>query len=571
MPDEKFQASKKHFSRTRLPSEQGDEQPDVSRQKKHRYGKISAQRTAEFTGDAIRQRRRSKKNKETDSSPPKKKRCLHKAKQIPNLRYTKKGGHAEKVAKGIKEQGDKSKKTNGMARTIRKVGREMDRAINEVVNSSDNEGLQGANTDRRVIASGARYGRKKGKQWHRGHDQRVQQRALRKQNKTLIRETKEKIYELRHGKPSLRAKWSKKMMMRRQQYAAAIEQRLSGRAVQIAGRAVKTIAKAAAAVIRAIIAWVAAPLMGVLLVICLIGVLAALILSLFMNTVVPITTCYTTSEADLEASSSYMTKLEAQLDYKIKSLPTAWEWAHIDYFHYYLDPIEHDPMALQGYLNVKYPGYTFEEVKTEIDYLFAQRYRLTLHEWSEVAGEEPDEYVVYHLDVTLVAKPLEPILQRELRLDPAQQLYEWYEVLMITQGGRQGVANPFGRDVDWRPYVSSLYGYRVDPEGFGVQLHRGLDIGLSGRVLAGVTGRVLHTGQDAVLGRYVVLAQEGTERRVQYGRCGTVLVSPGEDVAAGQTPVATAGGEDLHIEILDAGEYRNPIFYLMQPSLEVQQ
>ncbi|WMJ83156.1 M23 family metallopeptidase [Oscillospiraceae bacterium MB24-C1] len=465
----------------------------------------------------------------------------------------------------LKFEEDKISHKRGWGSSLSATKQETERAINELADQSENEGIQSANQHRKWQTTGLGEGWRAGGAWRQGHDQRVVQREI----KRATREAKDKAYELRHGKPSRSAELRKKLMIRKRQMENFAERKAGKQAVQNTERFIAFVAEKAAQLIRLAVAYIAGPAIGVIAIYAAVAVLVLIMFSAFMDSATAAITSYAAPDTEIEAASSYYTKLEAELDKEIKNISTAWEWQHIDQFHYDLDDIEHDPFQLMGYLSVKYPGFTFSDVKTELDYIFDQRYTLTTHQWYEWRGQKPHRYKYYHLDVTLRAKPMEPILLKEMAKDTKNDLVSWYGVLMETKGAHQAYANPF--DIDWSGNVSSLYGYRVDPIGEKeLQQHRGVDIAMptGTPIRAGLSGTVRYVGHDNIMGNYIILDADGVERTMKYGHCDEVRVSVGEKVAAGETVIGTVGnsgqstGPHLHLEILENGEYVNPIYSL---------
>ncbi|MEA5135592.1 MAG: M23 family metallopeptidase [Candidatus Fimivivens sp.] len=446
---------------------------------------------------------------------------------------------------------------------------ETDRTLDNLAQKSENQAVEGVNAERKLASKGARYGLRFGRQWRDEHSERVSRREVKRQNKQLLRDLKEQHYELTHGRPSPAAKRRQAMEGYRKQARARVEQKIGVEATAKMEKVLAFIAEKGAAIIRAAVAFVGAPLLGIVLAFLFIALLALAFVGGINNTAIAVLTSYTADNVTIEAASSYYTKLEAELDKEIKNISTAWEWQHIDQFHYDLDDIEHDPFQLMGYLSVKYPGFTFSDVKTELDYIFDQRYTLTTHQWYEWRGKSPHRYKYYHLDVTLRAKPMEPILRQELAKDTKNDLVSWYGVLMETKGAHQAYANPF--DIDWSGNVSSLYGYRVDPIGEKeLQQHRGVDIAMptGTPIRAGLSGTVRYVGHDNIMGNYIILDADGVEHTMKYGHCDKVRVSVGDKVVAGETVIGTVGnsgqstGPHLHVEILENGKYVNPIYSL---------
>lgn len=468
------------------------------------------------------------------------------------------------------------------------IAKTIDESLDSLAQQSDNEGVQMGNMHRKKVGEGMSEGLRKGRKWRSGHDERVRRREIRRENRRKIRDVREKAYEQRHGKPPLTAQARKKLQQKHQQMKKAAEKRFGKGTVNTVETLIRAAVRMISATVRAIIAFVIAPIAGVVGVYGVILIMAMLIGGALITTTTSIISAYTAEPDAIEQSSCYYTKLEAELDKKIKDIPSSWEWAYIDEFRYDLDPIGHDAFQIMAYLNVKYPGFNLEDellwqqVKTELDYIFDLRYELILDEEIEIRSYEEsstDEfgnettttyyYPYYILNVILHAKEQEPILLRELNRNPEEELTEWYGVLQETQGARQEYANPFG-GYDWRGSVSSLYGWRIDPiGGRELQMHHGLDIAMprGTPIFAGISGVVRYTGFDSIMGSYIILdADDG--RTIKYGHCDSINVSMGEKVKAGETIVGRVGssgqstGAHLHVEIMENGEYLDPIYSL---------
>ncbi len=445
------------------------------------------------------------------------------------------------------------------------LSKEINAQLDKLAKNSDNEGVQAANQHRKWVTYGAREGGMAGKRWRNGEERRAAARAKKQQ----VRVNREKIYQQKHGKPSMPQRGRNWVTQRKFQVKRFAEKRMGAKNAQRAEKLIAFASRKLLQVIRLVITAIGGPVLGIVAV--YIGMAAILLMMFggFYNNAVVVLSSYAAPDATIEAASSYYTRLEAELDKEIKNVSTDWRWQHIDAFHYDLDDIGHDPFQLMAYLSVKYPGFTFSDVQTELDYMFDERYTLTYDEWYEWRGESPHRYKYYHLDVTLRSKPMEPILLRELAKDTTNDLVSWYGVLMETKGAHQAYSNPF--DIDWSGNVSSLYGYRVDPiGGRELQQHRGLDIAMptGTPIRAGLSGTVRYVGHDPVMGNYIIINADGVEHTMKYGHCDEVRVSAGDKVVAGETVIGTVGntgqstGPHLHLEILENGEYINPIYSL---------
>lgn len=84
---------------------------------------------------------------------------------------------------------------------------------------------------------------------------------------------------------------------------------------------------------------------------------------------------------EITAADVYYTQLEANLQYRIDHLEE--EYSGYDEYNYNLGEIGHDPVALISYLCAKYGTFTFNQVKPELDALFALQYGLDVQTLTE--------------------------------------------------------------------------------------------------------------------------------------------------------------------------------------------
>jgi len=78
---------------------------------------------------------------------------------------------------------------------------------------------------------------------------------------------------------------------------------------------------------------------------------------------------------EITKAEKYYTKLEAQLQKKINQTESTHSGS--DEYSYNIGEIGHDSTALISYLSAKYGAFTFNEVKSELDTIFALQYNLT--------------------------------------------------------------------------------------------------------------------------------------------------------------------------------------------------
>ena len=143
---------------------------------------------------------------------------------------------------------------------------------------------------------------------------------------------------------------------------------------------------------------------------------------------------------------------------------------------------------------------------------------------------------------------------------------------MESLGGRQWVGSPF--DFNWLPFVSSHYGYRLNPFGGTKQLHRGVDIALPGGtpIQAAHSGVVTIAEYSASYGNWIEIFEERIVLgkiyyiHTRYAHLDTMLVTVGDAVTQGMIigTVGTTGmstGNHLHFEVWVGGVHLNPVFF----------
>ena len=294
---------------------------------------------------------------------------------------------------------------------------------------------------------------------------------------------------------------------------------------------------------------------------------------------------YMSVPAEIDAADLAFSELEMELQKEIDSIET--DYPDYDEYRYNLDAIGHDPFALISYLSAVHTEFTAADVQGEIESLFDEMYELTLNPTTEtrtrtvtktgtrtvtdpVTGEETEEeyeyeeeeeYTVTILEVTLTAKDLNVVAAGHM--DSEQK--EIFALYNETHGLTQQFYTPL--DLYWYNYVSSYYGYRINPVTGAEQFHRGVDIAVptGTTVLAAMDGTVTTAAYDSYYGNYVVI-EDSKGYCTKYAHMDTLSVSAGQAVKHGDT-IGTTGntgsstGSHLHIECLYNGEYYNPLFY----------
>ena len=294
---------------------------------------------------------------------------------------------------------------------------------------------------------------------------------------------------------------------------------------------------------------------------------------------------YMSVPAEIDAADLAFSELEMELQKEINSIET--DYQDYDEYRYNLDAIGHDPFVLISYLSAVHTEFTASEVQSEIESLFEEMYELILNPTTEtrtrtvtktgtrtvtdpVTGEETEEeyeyeeeeeYTVTILEVTLTATDLGVVVAGHMN----EEQKEIYALYNETHGLTQQFYTPL--NLYWYSYVSSYYGYRINPVTGQEQFHRGVDIAVptGTTVLAAMDGTVTTATYDASYGNYVVI-EDSNGYCTKYAHMDTLNVSAGQTVTHGTT-IGTTGntgsstGSYLHIECLYNGEYYNPLFY----------
>ena len=294
---------------------------------------------------------------------------------------------------------------------------------------------------------------------------------------------------------------------------------------------------------------------------------------------------YMSIPAEIDAADLAFSELEVELQEEIDSIES--DYPDYDEYLYNLDAIGHDPFALASYLSAVHTEFTATDVQGEIESLFDEMYELALNPTTETRTrtvirtgthmvtdpetgeeteeeyeyEEEEEYTVTILEVALTAKDLNVVVSGHM--DGEQK--ETYKLYNETHGLTQQFYTPL--NLYWYNYVSSYYGYRINPVTGAEQFHRGVDIAVptGTAVLAAMDGTVTAAAYDSHYGKYVVI-EDSKGYCTKYAHMDTLSVSAGQAVKHGDT-IGTTGntgsstGSHLHVECLYNGEYYNPLFY----------
>jgi murein DD-endopeptidase MepM/ murein hydrolase activator NlpD len=278
---------------------------------------------------------------------------------------------------------------------------------------------------------------------------------------------------------------------------------------------------------------------------------------------------YLAEDADIDNAELFYTDRETDLQLQIANAKSTHPGC--DEYRFDIGEIGHDPHALMAYLTVKYRDFSYAATESDLRALFDEQYSLTFAPTTETRYADPSDsdgggdlepYDWHVMTVTATARPFDDVVSAHLSGDELTH----YALLLSTKGLRQYLANPFG-DMNWLPYVSSYYGYRIHPISGVKDLHRGVDIGLpqGTNIRSGQDGTVTFAGNSGGYGNVVIIENdEGLTSK--YAHCADLFVGVGRIVKTGDV-IATVGntgnstGPHLHLEILKDGQYLNPAYF----------
>jgi hypothetical protein len=278
---------------------------------------------------------------------------------------------------------------------------------------------------------------------------------------------------------------------------------------------------------------------------------------------------YLAENADIESAEIAYTEWETDLREEMDTVET--DRPGYDEYLYELGEIGHDPHILMSYLTAAYLNYTYAEIADDLREIFDEQYVLTYTETMETRYADPDDedddgdYEPYDwniLTIKLEVTPLADVLADHLD----EEAQSHYEVLVGTKGGRQFAGSPFA--FDWTPYITSYYGWRLDPITGEKSFHNGIDIGVpvGTPIIAAHDGVVTQVVNGSTgYGKYITIEGEnGISTR--YAHCDTLLATVGQEVEQGEVIAASGNtgnstGPHLHYEVMMDGSTFNPIYF----------
>ncbi len=358
------------------------------------------------------------------------------------------------------------------------------------------------------------------------------------------------------------SKWVQKRKLKRRYAQAAREAQKTPRRTRqtaaVTGKTARTVQKFAAAH-KGVLLLVGGLTLGIAF---LSAGLASCTAILSSTESAAISTVYLADDQEICDAELLFTEMEADLQLDIAN--TEANHPGYDEYRYNIGEISHNPYELMSYLTAAYNFFTYEQVRPEVERLFAEKYQLTRSAVTETRyddGGNPYEWRV--LQTTLTVKRLGGSISAAL---PAGEQTERYNLYMQTMGGRQAFGNPF--DSPWLDHISSGYGWRIHPSTGAKDLHRGVDIAAAqGAAIQAVRdGRVVSAGDAGSYGLCVVI-EDDKGYQARYAHCASLNVSAGQEVKRGDV-IGTVGstgdsiGPHLHLEVMRDGEYLNPYYFV---------
>jgi murein DD-endopeptidase MepM/ murein hydrolase activator NlpD len=450
----------------------------------------------------------------------------------------------------------------------------------------ENVGTQAAHKAELMGESAYRGIKKATRSAYRFHKNRPYRRASKLETLSVKNEMKLSYQKALRDNPKLKSSPISRFFQKRsikKDYAAALRKaKNAGKTTKKAAGIVSRAASAVTHIVRRNPVFLLTA--GVLLLlVCAIMSLFTMCSSVFGgNTAAVGAMAYAAEDADIDNAELSYTEWETDLQIEIAQAETSH--SGYDEYRYDVGDIGHNPHELMGYMTAVHQDFTYAEAESVLRGLFDSQYNLMFTPETEirtrtetvtdtytdpVTGETTTtesevevEYEWHILNVTLTANSFTDTITPLMNADQRQH----NAILMQSKGARQYVANPF--DFNWLPYVTSNYGYRIHPISGDKNYHKGIDIGLATgtEIKAGFDGTVIQTGYDADgFGNFVVVENEDGVQ-AKYAHCDSVSVSMGQAVTTGDV-IATVGntgnstGPHLHLEVVKAGQYLNPIYF----------
>jgi len=289
---------------------------------------------------------------------------------------------------------------------------------------------------------------------------------------------------------------------------------------------------------------------------------------------------YLAEDADIDYVTVRYTEWETNLHYHI--IHAERDNPGHDEYRFNIGDISHNPFELVAFLTAVYNDFTYAQARAALYNIFNEQYQLEFiseveirtrieertGSWEDEEGNTHTytytvvvEYEWHILNVILTSQSFRDVILS--RMDAEQT--ERFHILMLTKGNRQYLHSPF--DFNWLSYVTSLYGYRINPFNGTIERHWGLDIGLpeGTPILSGQDGTVIFAAYTGGYG-FLVVIDDGEGLVSRYAHCSVLYVNVGDVVSAGDV-IARVGstgqstGAHLHLEVIKNGRHLNPLIF----------
>ena len=450
----------------------------------------------------------------------------------------------------------------------------------------DNVGTQAAHRAELVGESAVRGGKKLIHTTYRHVKNTPYRQAAKFETKTIKSHIKLDYQKALKDNPKLKSNVLSRFMQKRKikrQYATELrDAKKAGKTLKKTGDIMAKATKVVSNVVRKNPVLLLKAGLLLLIIILIMAVLSMCVSMLSSGSGVFGAASYAAADEDINQAALAYSEWETDLRLEILNAETT----HSDYdeYRYNINYIGHNPLELMAFLTAVYQDFTYADIESVLQDIFAEQYALEFIPEIEIRtrmetrtgtttdddGNEIEyeyevevEYEWHILNINLTSVPFRDILDALMTDDQK----EHFNILMLTNGARQYGSTPF-EIMTWIPYVTSYYGYRIHPISGAKELHRGIDIAMpeGTEILAGIDGVVTTAAYDSGFGNYVVIeSADGIE--LKYAHCHTLLVSAGQTVTKGDV-IATVGttgsstGNHLHMEILKDGVYLNPIYFV---------
>lgn len=281
-------------------------------------------------------------------------------------------------------------------------------------------------------------------------------------------------------------------------------------------------------------------------------------------------------ETDLQEYLNNKNQIEAELQSE--------NGGDIYEFHYNLASTGYSNNTLMAYLSAKYGSFNLNQVKGEIEGVFADMYELETEIRTEVryvvdfTEKDPETglYPTVEVEkkicyVTLKKSSLESVVEGRMNAEEKER----YNTYKMSKGGQQ-VYGPVMKE-DWTNRITSDYGERIHPITGERVFHNGIDIGVPTEtpLYSAVKGTVILADYSESAGNYIKI-QTDSGWTVIFMHMDSFAVERGQQVERGDL-VGYSGnsgrstGPHLHLEVRDAnGNTINPYFIVPQNCYEIE-